>query len=185
MTAFGAWLDLAIEVGVHNPEDAVLATVDADGSPSTRTLGLRAWDERGFVFFINYATRKGRDLNANARAAATFYWRELSQQVNVTGSTSRLSEDGSDQLWIERGPIGPAASLASRQGERLLDEVRLRQTYDAMLAAMTIPPRPPQHRGFILVPDSMEFWRAMPDRLHHRLHYARTAQGWTNWKLQP
>ena len=179
------WLAAAEGAGVLDPFTWTLATVNRDGEPSTRSIALQECDERGLVFFTNLTSRKGRDLSANPRAAATVYWREAMRQVNVAGRVEFTDDTESDRMWAARGPAGQIASLVSNQGEPLSDEPRLRRRA-ATLAQQAAPlPRPPGHGGFVLVPDAVEFWLGSPDRLHRRLHYSRTPSGWTHWRLQP
>lgn len=166
-------------------DDAVIGTVNAVGAPSSRVMGLRAVDRRGLVFFVSHDSRKGRDLRDNPRVAATLYWPQRFQQINLTGTVQSLPAAASDELWVDRGLAGPAACLASAQGQPMEDEDRLRERTAAIIAAGNVPPRPAQHGGILVVPDSVEFWQGSPDRLHLRLHYGKTDQGWARWRLQP
>ena len=179
------WLQSAQRAGVVSPGDTVFATVDPRGQPSTRVLGLQAVDETGLVYFINLATRKGRDLAENPRAAGTLYWRESLQQVNVSGTVERLDEETCDRIWVGRGVVGTAASLASEQGAPLIDEVRLRQRAVQLQAAGRVASRSAQHVAIRLRPDAVEFWQGKSDRLHERLHYSLNQHGWRHWRLQP
>jgi pyridoxine/pyridoxamine 5'-phosphate oxidase len=185
IVALRGWFAGATASGVRDPQDAVLATVDEAGSPSTRVLGLREVTDDGLVFFINADTRKGRDLATNPRAAITFYWPETLQQVNMTGTISPTSELDSDRLWTERGITGPAVSVTSAQGQPLLDEPHLRASVDLIVRTASFPKRPPSHHGLVLTPTTVEFWRGRPDRIHQRLHYGLAVAGWEHWRLQP
>ena len=135
--------------------------------------------------FTNLNTRKGRDLRANPRAAATFYWPALFRQVNITGHIELTGEDESDALWDARGLPGQVVAVTSRQGARL-DDYELLTARAAELTA-TGPPvaRPEGHSNVVLVPETAEFWLGQASRLHHRLRYARAAAGWHSCLLQP
>lgn len=180
------WLAGAEAGGEADPYTAVLATVDASGQPSTRCLAVQSCEERGLLMFTNLNTRKGRDLRANPRAAMTFYWPAVFRQTNITGHVELTSDEESDALWAARCLPGQVATLVSRQGARLDDHERLVALAAELTAAGSPVVRPGGHRGVVLVPETVEFWFGRADRLHHRLHYARTAAGgWESWLLQP
>ena len=179
------WLETARTSEVNDPDSGVLATVDSDGRPSTRVLHLRECDDRGLLVFIKPATRKGRDLEANPRAALTFYWAPLLRQVNITGVAHTASAAESDLLWRESAVTSQAASLASRQGEPLSDELGLHRRAREIVDAGTVEPRPRRNQGLRLTPETIEFWLGRPDRLHRRVHYGLAGGTWTHWSLQP
>jgi pyridoxamine 5'-phosphate oxidase len=179
------WLETARTSDVADPDSGVLATVDRDGRPSSRVLHLRGCDDRGLLFFINTSTRKGRDLEANPRAALTFYWAPLLRQVNITGISHPTSAAESDLLWRESALTSRAASLASRQGEPLSDELGLHRRAKEIVDAGTLQPRPRTNQGLLLTPETVEFWLGRPDRLHRRVHYSLTGGEWAHWSLQP
>jgi pyridoxamine 5'-phosphate oxidase len=179
------WLDTARTSNVPDPDSGVLATVDRDGRPSARVLHLRGCDDRGLLFFINTATRKGRDLEADPRAALTFYWAPLLRQVNITGITNPTPAAESDLLWAESALTSQAASLSSRQGEPLSDELGLHRHAQEIVDAGTTQPRPRTHHGLLLRPETVEFWLGRPDRLHRRVHYSFADGEWAHWPLQP
>ena len=185
MSLLGSWLTTATAAGVPAPATVVLATADTRGRPSTRTIGLHGCDERGLLFFINLGSRKGRDLAENPHAAATFFWPQTMQQVNMAGVVEPLTDVESDRMWASRGQAGQAVSLASAQGEMLADEAELTARAAAMAASDTPLIRPAQHAGLLLKPRTVEFWDGRPDRLHWRTHYERTPSGWVQWRLQP
>ena len=179
------WLETARASAVADPDCGVLATVDPDGRPSTRVLHLRDCDDRGLQFFMNTATRKGRDLEANPRGALTFYWAPLLRQINITGITHPTSAAASDLLWRDSALTSQAAALASRQGEPLSDELGLHHRAQEIVDAGTLHPRPRTHQGLLLIPETVEFWLGRRDRLHRRVHYSLTGGAWTHWSLQP
>jgi dihydrophenazinedicarboxylate synthase len=176
------WLDEAIAPG-SGPPAAILATVNRDARPSTRTIEVKGCDPRGLVFFANLDSRKGRDLRDRPAAAATLYWPGALRQVNLTGDVVFTGAAESDRLWAARGPAGQAVATVSDQGAPLLDEAALRVR--ALAASGRPMPRPPGHGGFVLVPATIEFWLGQRDRIHRRWHYQREGDGWSHWLLQP
>jgi pyridoxamine 5'-phosphate oxidase len=179
------WLADAEAAGEVDPFTAVLATADASGQPSTRCLAVQSGEERGLLMFTNLNTRKGRDLHINPRAAATFYWPRAFRQVNISGHVEVTSDEESDALWDGRGLPGQVATTVSTQGSKL-EDYDLLVARAAELAAAGLPVgRPDGHVGVVLVPETVEFWLGQNNLLHHRLHYARTAEGWESWLLQP
>jgi pyridoxamine 5'-phosphate oxidase len=184
---FGEWFEAARVAGGLLPEAMTLATADAQGRPSARTVLLKGVDERGFVFFTNYESRKGRELAENPHAALVFVWHtEPRRQVCVTGEVSRLDEQESLEYFRTR-PLGSRlATWASRQSRTLASREELEAAYDAAAAAYgDDPPLPSWWGGYVLVPATIEFWENRPNRLHERLRYARADDGWTVERLSP
>lgn len=178
------WLRLADERGVREPRALALATADAEGRPSSRILLLKQVTP-AVVFAGSYESRKGRELEANPRAAGTLYWRETLQQITVEGPVRRLSEQESDQIFGERPADAQATTVASRQGEPLADQEALRGAADEAAAAEESLRRPARWGGWRLDPDLVEFWHGSPDRLHRRLLYVKDESGWSHRRLQP
>jgi pyridoxamine 5'-phosphate oxidase len=181
---FREWFDAA-RAGLELPEAMTLATADADGRPSARTVLLKSADERGFVFFTNYESRKGRELAANPSAALVFHWaQEPRRQVLVTGTVERISEVESDAYYATR-PVGSRlAAWASRQSRPISGRDELERAYaEAEQAHGEDPPRPPFWGGYVLVPETIEFWESRPNRLHERLRYTRGPDG--SWRAEP
>jgi pyridoxamine 5'-phosphate oxidase len=157
-----------------------IATATPDGRPSVRMLLLKSADERGFTFFTNYESRKGRELAANPRAALLFHREGV--QVRVEGRVERLSDEESDTYWLTR----PAASRRSAAASRQSQPIESRATLEAQVAAQPAePPRPTRWGGVRLVPDTYEFWRHRDDRLHERHLFRASADGWEVLLLQP
>jgi pyridoxamine 5'-phosphate oxidase len=185
---FREWLDAARAGGLELPEAMALATVDAEGRPSARTVLLKSADERGFVFFTNYESRKGRELAENPRAALVFHWaQEPRRQVLVTGTVERISEAESDAYYATR-PVGSRlAAWASRQSRPISGREELERAYaEVEQAHGEDPPRPPFWGGYLLVPETIEFWESRPNRLHERLRYTRGSKGeWEAGQLAP
>jgi pyridoxamine-phosphate oxidase len=178
------WLQLADERGVREPRALALATADADGRPSSRILLLKQVTP-ALVFAGSYESRKGRELEANPRAAGTLYWRETLQQITVEGPVRRLSETESDAIFGERPADARATTVASRQGSPLDDPATLRRAADALRSSSEPLRRPRRWGGFRLDPDLIEFWHGSPDRLHRRLLYVKQEGRWTHQRLQP
>ena len=178
------WLRLADERGVREPRALALATADAGGRPSSRILLLKQVTP-ALVFSGSYESRKGRELEANPRAAGTLYWRETMQQVTVEGPVRKLAEAESDAIFGERPTDAKATTVASRQGAPLDDPTALRRKADALGSGDEPLSRPPRWGGFRLDPDLIEFWHGSPDRLHRRLLYVKQGDRWTHRRLQP
>jgi pyridoxamine 5'-phosphate oxidase len=164
---------------IHGDRMAI-ATATPDGRPSVRMLLLKSADERGFTFFTSYESRKGRELEANPRAALLFYGDDV--QVRVEGRVERLSADESDAYWHSR----PPASRRSAAGSHQTEPIDTREELEARVAAQPAePPRPARWGGFRLVPDTYEFWRHRDDRLHERHLFRARDGGWEVVLLQP
>ena len=188
LAQFLRWLTDAEAAGVPLPNAIGVATADADGRPSVRHVLLRGVDERGFEFFTNYDSRKGRQLAANPHAGLVFLWKELDRQVNVTGRVSRSSEASSDAYFAARPRDAQLGAWASRQSAVLGG----REELEAQIAevAARFPgevPRPPFWGGFLVHPETIEFWQGRQHRLHDRFRYARAASGeaWHIERLSP
>lgn len=176
------WLRTADERGVREPRALSLATADAEGRPSVRTLLVKQLSPT-LVFAGSFDSRKGRDLAANPRAAGTLYWRETLQQITIEGPVQRLSGEESDALFAERPPAGRATTVASDQGAALADPGELRRKADELNGEELR--RPPNWGGYRLDPDLIEFWHGSPTRLHRRLLYIKGEGGWRHRRLQP
>jgi pyridoxamine 5'-phosphate oxidase len=187
LALFQEWFAAAQASGLELPEAMTLATADADGRPSARTVLLKGADDAGFAFFTNYESRKGRELAENPRAALVFHWaQEPRRQVLLTGRVERLSGEESDEYWATRPAGSRLAAWASKQSLPLPDRGALESAYEeAEQAHGDDPPRPPYWGGFLLVPDTVEFWESRPSRLHDRVRFTRAADGWKREILAP
>jgi pyridoxamine 5'-phosphate oxidase len=184
VATFNEWMEEARAAGVDVPEKMALATAAADGQPSARMLLLKGADERGFTFFSGYESRKGRDLDANPRAALVFYWEALGKQVRVEGTVRRLSAEESDAYWATRPARSRAAAAASRQSEPISSRDELEAEFERQLA-LGEPPRPDRWGGYVLEPNAIELWQHRDDRLHERLRFTRAREGWRSEWLAP
>ena len=174
----------------HTPGDVnamVLATVDQAGQPSTRTVLLKGVDQRGFIFFTNYHSRKGRELAANPAAALTFYWPELERQVCVAGTVEKLPVTESETYFKSRPRGSQLGAWASNQSERVADRAELEAHWHELVRKFPGEiPVPTHWGGFVLKPRRIEFWQGRPSRLHDRFSYARQPDGqWQIDRLSP
>jgi pyridoxamine 5'-phosphate oxidase len=185
--AFGGWLADAVAAGLPEPTAMTLATADADGVPSARTVLLKGHDERGFVFHTNRDSHKGRDLAANPRAACVFLWRPLDRQVVIAGRVEPVSDEESDAYFRTRPRVRQLGAWASRQSSVLASRAALDERLAEVAARFGDGevPRPPYWGGYRVVPFTIEFWHAHPKRLHDRLRFRRTAAGWAPERLSP
>jgi pyridoxamine 5'-phosphate oxidase len=183
---FHAWLAEAIEAEVPEPTAMTLATVDEVGCPSARIMLLKALDERGFVFYTNYESRKGRELAQRPSAALVFLWKELERQVRVEGEVEKVSARESDEYFAIR-PLGSRiGAWASIQSSGIQSRQWLEERVKAAEAEYgENPPRPPHWGGYRVIPDAVEFWQGRRSRLHDRILFTRTAAGWKISRLSP
>ncbi|MDQ6690409.1 MAG: pyridoxamine 5'-phosphate oxidase [Gemmatimonadota bacterium] len=170
-----------------DPSAMSLGTVEEGGQPSVRIVLLKAFDQRGFVFYTNYEGRKGRHLLANPRAALCFYWPAIDIQVRIEGTATKVAEEEADAYFASRQRLSQIGAWASRQSEPLetptaLDE-RVRR-YEEKFEGKTVP-RPKYWSGFRVSPERIEFWKGKPSRLHERHLYTRVGASWKIETIYP
>lgn len=179
------WIARASELSVVEANAMVLATVDQHGHPSARTVLLKGLDDGGLVFYTNYDSRKGRDLAANPQAAAVFTWLPLERQVRIEGTVERVSSEESDAYFAIRPRGSQIGAAASPQSEPVPNRAWLESRFEKLEASGEAIPRPENWGGYRLVPRMIEFWQGRPNRLHDRLRYDHTSDGWDIVRLAP
>jgi pyridoxamine 5'-phosphate oxidase len=181
------WIEDARQAGIFLPERVNLATATKDGVPSARMMLHKGIDDRGFLFYTNYESRKGRELEENPRAALTFHWSVLERQIRVEGTVEKLSQEESEAYFSSRPRGSRIGAWASDQSRAVESRERLEQKfrkYDEKYPGENVP-LPPFWGGWRLEPQRIEFWQGRLNRLHDRLRYDRKGDGWEITRLNP
>ena len=186
LAQFDLWLQQAISGELPEPNAMTLATVGADGRPSTRVVLIKGCDARGIVWYTNYHSRKGRELAVHPQAALQFHWVELERVVRIEGRVEKVDPAESDAYFASRPLDSRIGAWASPQSE-VIPSRSVLVTNAAKYGAQYLlnPPRPPHWGGYRLVPDRWEFWQGRRSRLHDRLQYRLEAQQWVRERLAP
>lgn len=184
---FEAWLAEAGKGEANDPNAMAVATADADGLPDVRMVLLKSVDTRGFVFFTNTQSAKGQELAANPQAALLFHWKSLRRQVRVRGQVEPVSAAEADAYFASRARPSQLGAWASDQSRPLPDRLALERRVAQMGLKFGLGkvPRPPHWSGYRVAPQAIEFWRDRPFRLHERLVYSRSGDGWTTSRIYP
>ncbi|MEI8073121.1 MAG: pyridoxamine 5'-phosphate oxidase [Bacteroidota bacterium] len=184
---FGHWWLEAVESKIDEVNAMTIATSSADGFPSARIVLLKGYDRNGFVFFTNYNSQKGQDIAANPKACLLFFWKELERQVRIDGSIEKISAKDSEEYFQSR-PIGSRiGAWCSPQSSVIPDRSLLDKNvefYSNKFNAQIVP-RPEHWGGYIVKPTAIEFWQGRSSRLHDRLRYSNTSEGWKLERLAP
>jgi len=189
-TMFRRWMAEAMEAGLHEPNAMVVSTATPDGRPSSRMVLLKGHDEQGFVFFTNTGSRKGQELTANPACALLFPWHPLERQVRIDGTATPLDADAVAAYFARRPRRSRLGAWASHQSRPVAGREELAAAYDE--AERRFPesegaevPVPEEWGGYLVVPESVEFWQGRPGRMHDRLVYQREGDGWVVVRLAP
>ena len=184
---FGNWFDEYVSSGPLEPSACVVSTVGSDGAPSSRVVLLKGFDDRGFVFFTNYESKKGRDLANDPRVAMHFFWPELERQIEISGIAERTSREESETYFASRPIDSKLGAWASKQSSELESRDELTQRFADAGSRFTEGdvPCPEFWGGFRVVPTQFEFWQGRPNRLHDRIRYDQLEGVWKITRLYP
>ncbi|MDX2127444.1 MAG: pyridoxamine 5'-phosphate oxidase [Chloroherpetonaceae bacterium] len=184
---FQTWFSEAIKSEILEPNAMTLSTASKDGIPSSRVVLLKGFDERGFVFYTNYNSKKGQELAQNPNASLNFFWKELERQVIISGVVERVSPEESDEYFKSRPLPSRLGAWASAQSEVIENSLSLIKKFKdfEMRYFLGDVPRPPHWGGFRVIPNSIEFWQGRPSRLHDRFRYTHHSTGWRIDQLSP
>lgn len=186
MRQFERWFEDALRAKLPLPNAMTLATVARDGAPAARVVLLKGVERGGFVFYTNYRSRKGRELDERAQACLVFMWSELERQVRITGRVEKVDAADSDAYFVTRPAGSRLSAWASEQSEKVSSRAVLEKAMaEAKARYGDSPPRPPHWGGYRVTPAEIEFWQGRADRLHDRLLYTRDAGNWKIERLAP
>ncbi|MFI1868785.1 pyridoxamine 5'-phosphate oxidase [Streptomyces jumonjinensis] len=189
MDQFARWFAQAVSAGLHEPNAMVVSTATPDGRPSSRTVLLKGYDSRGFVFYTNYVSRKGREIAANAHVSLLFPWHPIARQIIVTGTAARIGRDETAAYFRSRPHGSQLGAWASEQSAVIGSRAELLSRYEELAARYPEGeqvPAPPEWGGVRVTPETVEFWQGHENRLHDRLRYAPAGgDGWRVERLAP
>lgn len=185
---FKEWWEEATSADIDEVNAMTLATVDANGKPAARIVLLKGYTHEGFIFFTNYESAKGQDLTINPNAALLFFWKELERQIRIEGTVEKIDPADSDAYFHSRPAGSRIGAWVSPQSKVIPDRAFLESNYNQLIEKYPDEnkvPRPPHWGGFIVKPESFEFWQGRSSRLHDRLKYTKATTGWTRARLAP
>jgi len=184
---FDQWFKFARRARIYWPDSTAVATATRDGRPSVRMVLLKKYDQRGFVFFTNYESQKGRELDANPYASMVIYWNDLLRQIRMTGRIEKITREESERYFHSRPRGSQIGAWASNQDSVVKSRAELMEKYEIFETKFAGKPVPlPEYwGGYRLVPDEVEFWQARTYRLHDRFRYTRAADRWSWARLSP
>lgn len=189
LSLFAAWLKDAAAAEPRDPTAMTLATVDADGAPNARMVLLKGLDDRGFVFYTNNESQKGRELDARPVAVLVFHWKSLNRQIRIRGPVELVTPEEADAYFATRPKQAQIGAWASKQSSELESRLAFEKAvaFYAAKYALTTVPRPPYWKGYRVLPLAMEFWHDRPFRLHDRIEFRRQALDapWGKTRLYP
>lgn len=183
---FKIWFQNAIDVQMLEPTAMTLSTVSKEGKPSSRVVLLKSYDERGYVFFTNYESKKGNDMFDNPNISLLFFWDKLERQVRIEGKVEKISAEESDEYYQTRPYTSRLGAWASQQSRPLSGRFKLLREVAKVMAKYPVnPPLPPFWGGYRLVPEYYEFWQGRESRLHDRIIYTLNENNWNKARLYP
>lgn len=187
VSQFSLWFNESLELGLLDANAMTLSTCTPDGKPSGRIVLLKSFDEKGFVFYTNYNSRKGIELISNPFASLLFYWEELSRQVRIEGTAEKLSSAESAEYFSTRPLESKLGAWASPQSSVISNRDELEKRYEELekFYAEQVIPKPEHWGGFRIVPEKVEFWQGRPNRLHDRIMFYKENAGWIKKRLAP
>jgi len=186
-TQFGKWFKEALDALLYEPNVMTLATADLTGKPSARILLLKGFDENGFVFFTNYSSKKGKEMEENPQASMVFFWPELERQVRIDGLITKVAEQVSEDYFHSRPKGSQIGAAASPQSTIIPNRELLQNRVNELTATYTDQevPKPAHWGGYLLEPTHIEFWQGRPSRLHDRITYTNVNGAWAINRLAP
>lgn len=187
MQQFEFWWNEAVNSNIDEVNSMTLATADKNGLPSARIVLLKGYNNEGFIFFTNYESHKGKQLEENPFASLVFFWKELERQVRITGHVKKISEEDSDVYFNSRPQMSKIGAWASPQSTVIADRSVIEHQFETLSEKFGEHPvgRPPHWGGYVVVPTVIEFWQGRPSRLHDRILYTKQNENWKIERLAP